>query len=437
MKRLSIQKIFCFISILFIVSCCVFYGTRFIKLYSANKKRAVEAKNSLAEKIHKNNKDNDNFKQVNDDYYFINDEEKNYLEYSNMLFRIYKITSDNKVLAISDSSLTSLAFGLDSSFKDSYINRWLNKSDKDYSGILEKELNNTDNYLINNKVCTDEIDTIDNKECEKDEEVLLSLLETHDYAIIGKESYLVNGENFYLANSTSDKKVWYITSEGKILTSTGTDIIGVRPVITIKSNFDYRAGSGTKEDPYIIEDEKGLFGSYVKLDNKIWRVYQTNDDEIKLMLNDYLKVNDKYITYAYSQISSYHNDTKTGSIAYYLNNTFLNSLSYKNKIKETKWSNGYYGSAANYNYDESLKTTVDTKVALLSIGDIFLNSELKDYYTMTGSALKGTMIYIIKDNKKPVTKYMTSELNVVPAISLNKNLLTKGNGTKDSPYEME
>ena len=38
MKKLSIQKVFCFISFLFILSCCIFYGTRFLKLYSENKK---------------------------------------------------------------------------------------------------------------------------------------------------------------------------------------------------------------------------------------------------------------------------------------------------------------------------------------------------------------------------------------------------------------
>ena len=437
MKKLSIQKIFCFISILFIASCCIFYGTRFIKLYLANEKRGAAAKNSLAEKIQKTNKENENFKQINDDYYFIKDEEKNYLEYSNILWRIFKITKDNKVLAISESSLTSLAYGQDKSFKDSYVNKWLNTSENQYSGIIETSLNNTQNFLVETSLCLDKVDTIDNKDCQEYDSVLVSLLDTHDYANIGKDSYLINGENFYLVNNTSDNKIWYITSEGKIITSIGSDIIGVRPVITLKANYDYRAGTGTKEDPYIIEDEKGLFGSYVKLDKDIWRIYKVDNDEVKLMLNDYLKINDKYITYQYSGTNSSYNDETSGSIAYYLNNTFLNGLSYKSKLKATKWSNGYYGSTANYDYEEALKTTVSSKVALLSIGDVILNSELKDFYTTTGSALKGTMIYTIKENKKPVTKYMTSALNVVPTISLDKKLLTKGNGTKDSPFEME
>ena len=437
MKKISIQKIFCFVSILFIASCCIFYGTRFIKLYLANEKRGAEAKNSLAEKIQKKNKENKNFKQINDDYYFINNEENNYLEYSNILWRIFKITKDNKILAISDSSLTSLAYGQDKTFNESYVKMWLNASEKEYSGVLETSLQNYQTYLTETNTCLDKVDTIDNKECEKYEGIPITLFDTHDYANIGKESYLINGDNFYLVNSTSDNKIWYISSEGKITTSLGTDIIGVRPVITLKANYDYRAGSGSKEDPYIIEDEKQLFGSYVKLGNDIWRVYQVNNDEIKLMLNDYLKVNDKYLTYSYSSSNSLFNTQDKGSIAYYLNNTFLNSLSYKKIIKDSKWSNGYYGSTANYDYEEALKTKVNAKVALLSIGDVILNKDLKDFYTTTGSALKGTMIYTIKENKKPVTKYMNSELNVVPTISIDKTILTKGNGTLESPFEME
>ena len=66
-----------------------------------------------------------------------------------------------------------------------------------------------------------------------------------------------------------------------------------------------------------------------------------------------------------------------------------------------------------------------------------LNNELKDYYTMTGSIKNGTMVYAINENKKLFTKYIGTELNVVPVISIEKDLLTEGNGTINSPYEME
>ena len=169
----------------------------------------------------------------------------------------------------------------------------------------------------------------------------------------------------------------------------------------------------------------------------LWKIYQVNDTEVRLVLNDYLKENNTELKYIYSNINSYHNDTKVGSIAHYLNNTFLNTLSYKDKIKEVTWSNGYYENTSNYDYTKALENTIQSKVALISIADIRLNNQLYNYFTLTGSKDRGSMVYTINSNQKLYTKNIQTKINVVPAISLDKELLTKGNGTIDSPYEME
>ncbi|MBQ2872987.1 MAG: hypothetical protein IJE89_03200 [Bacilli bacterium] len=439
MKKLSFQKIFCFISFLFILSCCIFYGTRFIKLYLENKEEQKIEKNSLVKVIRKNNENKDNFKEINGSEYFINDSDNNYLIYSNILWRIIKINDDNSLTVISEEALTSLAYGVNLTYENSYINKWLNNTDDEYSGILESNLNEVKTYLQKTNTCLDIVNEVDNKDCEnvlKDN--YISLLSTTDYANIGnKKSYVNNNEYFYLNNTNNENEVWYITDDGKLSTSKGTDIIGVKPVITIKSNIDYIKGDGTKDDPYTIEKEIGLFGSYVKLDNQLWRIYQVNETEVRLVLNDYLKVNNANLEYRYSNTNSYHNDTKYGSIAYYLNHDFLNKLSYKDKIKEVKWSNGYYGSESNYDYQSALDKTIDSKVALISIGDIIINNDLENYATLTGTSNKGSMIYTIRNNKKVYTKSVVSENYVVPTISIDTNLLIKGTGTYDSPLEME
>ena len=439
MKKLDFQKIFCFISFLFILSCCIFYGTRFIKLYLEEKKVEIIEKNTLVKVIRDNNNKSDNFKEINGNEYFINNSDNNYILYSNLLWRIVKINEDNSITIISDSSLTSLAYGEYLDYLNSYAFHWLNKSDREYSGILEKHLNKVETYLQKTTTCLDTIDTLDNSECKTtNKENYISLLSTTDFVNIGnKESYVVNNEYFYLNNSNSENEIWYVDTEGKITTNKGTDVIGIKPVITIKSNIDYISGTGTKNDPYKIENENGLFGSYVKLDNQTWRIYQVNETEVRLVLNDYLKVNNENLKYIYSNINSYHNDTKNGSIAYYLNKNFLNSLSYKNKIKEVKWTNGYYGISANYDYTSALNNTIDSKIALISIGDIRLNNELDNYFTLTGANDKSSMVYYIDNSQKLFTKSIQTKVNVVPTISIDKELLTKGNGTINSPYEME
>lgn len=439
MKKLSFQKIFCFISFIFLLSCCIFYGTRFIKLYLENKEKLDVEKNTLVKVIRENNEESDTFKDINGSEYFINDSNNNYILYSNLLWRIIKINSDNSITIISDTSITSLAYGKSVTYQESYINKWLNSNDDEYSGILEKHLNKKETYLQKTPTCLDKINELDNNECENtSNDNYISLLSTSDFVNIGnKESYVINNEYFYLNNTNESLEPWYIDEEGKVTTNNGLDIIGIRPVITIKANIDYINGDGTKDNPYTIEKENGLFGSYVKLDNTLWRIYQVNETEVRLVLNDYLKVNNQNFEYIYSNISSYHNDYKQGSVAYYLNNTFLNTLSYKDKIKEVSWTNGYYGSNSNYDYKEALSNTINSKIALISIADIRLNNNLDDYLTLTGTKNKGSMIYTINSNGKVSVNNIQSKNYVIPTISIDKDLLTKGTGTYDSPLEME
>ena len=266
-----------------------------------------------------------------------------------------------------------------------------------------------------------------------------SLLSTSDFVTIGnKESYVINKEYFYLNNTNDKLEPWYIDNEGKVTTNKGRDIIGVRPVITIKANVDYVSGDGSKEKPYQIEKENGFFGSYVKLDNLMWRIYQVNEEEVRLVLDDYLKTNNSPLKYNYSNNNnSTFNPKTSGTMAYYLNNTFLNSLSYKNKINKVKWTNGCYGTSTNYDYTEALKTTVESKVGSISIGDIRLNNTLDNYLTLTGTQLKGTLIYTINSNQKLFTKNVSTKVNVLPTISINKELLTKGKGSYEEPYEID
>ena len=439
MKKLSFQKIFCFLSILFLASCCIFYGTRFLKLFIDNQKKEKREKDSIVKRIKESNEDSDTFIKVEDEMYFINKPKNNYISYSNIIWRIIKVNADNSFTAISDNALTSLAFGKEVKYSDSMINKWLNFDETDkYSGILERELNTPEKYLVKTETCLDIIDSINNNPCKNvDKSNYLSLLSTIDFANIGnKSSFVINDEFFYLGNINKKNEIWYVTNDGKVTLNSGTDIIGVRPVITIKPNVDYISGDGTSNDPYVIDGDS-LFGSYVKLGNDLWRVYEVNGSQLRLMLNDYLKVGENNLTHSYSSNSSYHNDTVNGSLAYYLNHDYYNSLSYKDLITEKKWSNGFYNSSNNYDYETSLSKEVDTKIATLSIGNIFLNPEFDNFFSMTSTTDNGSIMYTIQKDKKPYSKSVQAKLNVIPAITIDKNVLKKGNGTINNPYETE
>ena len=76
-RKINIQKVFNLVSFTFLLACVIFYGSRFIKLYIENNK--VEKITVLSDNIKDNNKDNQNFKEINEAYYFTNDEENNYV----------------------------------------------------------------------------------------------------------------------------------------------------------------------------------------------------------------------------------------------------------------------------------------------------------------------------------------------------------------------
>ena len=154
-------------------------------------------------------------------------------------------------------------------------------------------------------------------------------------------------------------------------------------------------------------------------------------------LTDYLKTDDENYQTIYSNTTSFHNDEKVGTLAYYLNNTYFNRLNYSDQILNNYWSNGYYSSENNFDYTEALDKEVDTEIALLSIGDINLVPSLDEFFLSTGLNNFDNKIYVYNNDGTITDQRVTSKANVVPTISNDKNILTKGTGTIDDPYGME
>lgn len=438
--KVDYQKLFNTISIGFICACILFYGARFTSLYIKNKKVEVENVNTLYKVVFNTNYGKENFVDIGGNHYFKNEVDNNYVTYSNILWRIIRINADNSVTLISENPLVSLAYKEEVNFKESYLNKWLNiTEEEENTGILEYNLNNPDKYLLKNETCLDVVDKLSNQLCKTTyTDKYLGLMSTSDYVNTGAEtSFINNNTKFYLSNTTDTNKIWYITDTNKVSYSDGTDLIGLRPVITVKGNINIVSGNGTLNSPYTFESEKGMFGAYVKLGEDTWRIYQVNEDTINLVSNNLLELNNEAMERIYTNKGYSYNSNKWNTLAYYLNNTYLNSLSYKDKIELNNWANGYYGADNNYNYKEALTDTKEAYVGLLNITNIRLNNELKNYFLMTGSTKNGSLIYLASNNG---TIYSTSsdEKNyVLPTITIKKELLTKGEGTIDSPLEME
>ncbi len=438
-RKINKQKIFSFVSLIFIIICILWYGGRLIYFYLDNKKTNEKEANIFAKVLLKEKKDKEEFKQVKEVYYFNGKVKDNYVMYSNMLWRIVKINKDNTVTLISENVIGTLNNGKDTYEKSSVIT-WLNKEkEKDYSGVVENVLSNKDSFLVKSNICTDTINDVNKITCNKTNNTYdIGLLSIEDYLYTGgNKGFINNGKITYLANQSKNKNYWYITNEGKLDSDSENEIIGIRPVITIASTIEAKEGDGSKEKPYTFSEEKNYFASYVKLGNDIWRVYESDEDKLKLILDKTLENKDNTaFKYLYSKKNYQYNDTTYGTLAYYLNKTYYKGLDYGSIIVENNYTNSTYGEDNNYSLEELSKNTISTKIALPSINDIIVNDEIEGYVTTTGVSENDTYIYIRNASGTISQKNISYENKVRPCISIKKESLTQGNGTEKDPYRL-
>ena len=96
-KKLSIQNIFCFSSLIFILTCIFWYGGRFIYFYLENQEQLKQNNKIFYSIVKDNNLNSENFKKINKTYYFTGNTNNNYVNYSNLLWRIVKINEDKGI----------------------------------------------------------------------------------------------------------------------------------------------------------------------------------------------------------------------------------------------------------------------------------------------------------------------------------------------------
>lgn len=246
------------------------------ELYKAikNKNKVVTSGNGLYE--------------MNGEYVFRGDTVNNYVKLSKGLFRIVKITSDNKILLIPE-------------FKDYYSDVWDDRYNSDleytsginlyrisrirttlatmYSGKIEDFtlLTDTDRQKLtsfsfcigkrseeeeNNTGTIECADTVDNQ--------MIGLLTVSDYINASTDAnckstlskscqnynYLkISNDIWWLATAdganTSD--VYYVTDEGYILSSSASISLTIRPTIMLNNNVMIKGGKGTNSNPFVLK----------------------------------------------------------------------------------------------------------------------------------------------------------------------------------------
>jgi hypothetical protein len=407
-KNKLIQLIFCVVSALFILGCVVFYGLRFIKYYRIYNPKVDSGDGSvllakdIVGKTEFGTDDEDGLFSSGGNYIYKGDVKNNYLKYNNMLWRIVRINSDNSIDIILDDYITLLPWNSTvTSFTDSEIYKYLNN---DFLNKLDKDLLNKTSF------CTDKLSSLTSITCDnQNSDGYVKLLDVANYlnSVNKGKSYLTTSDEiFWLADYGTDK-IWH-TNGSNVSQSLVNSFYEIRPMVRLKNTTIYSSGDGTKEKPFVVDkDNKITIGSRVKLGEDNWIVYDTKDN-VRLMRETTLE---KQIDFDKEKLSY-----KESSLMTYLNDTYLNSLSYKDMIIENTYDIGEYKDSI---YDVK-KDTVKTKVGIPNILDIKFDSKVKSYFTST---VNEERVLVYENPLRPgkVTTYRSMR----PCITISKDTVNK------------
>lgn len=422
------EKKFIFFNILTIFIICSIYSYKLIHYYRLEHKQSFLTTNNLYETL-KNKPityNNSGLYKIDNNYYYKGKVTDNYLYYSARLWRIISF-NDNGIKLITEDTQTSMVWSTENNYKNSYIYNWLNITDKEHSGIFLNSLNNYKNYLIKHSWCTD-IVTKDNQTCNDTLNDYVGLISIEEYLKAGGiESYLNNNNYFWTINA-SENNVWYIFDKGGINDETNDDTgyhsYGVRPSIVLDINTPLYKGDGTKDNPYIIENDNSVIlnhkniGSYIKYNDNLFRIIEKNDDYIKLTLAYHLE--DSKVNY--------------NNINQYLNNVLLNKLE-KNNLVKCPYYGGNYNKDNNYDYKEIYNKKEYSYIGLPNVTELFITDDsdiwLNNYNNNSLIYTTNTLGRLFLDNKDNL-HYLK------PSICIKSNItITSGSGTSTDPYLLE
>lgn len=427
-KGLLFQTIFCSISILFVIGCCVFYGSRLVKYYKIYNPKDENGKaiELLGSHVLKNKTfvygDEEGIYSINGSHIFKGENVNNYIKFSNLLWRILRVNEDKSLDIILENPINNLKWNNTiAEYSKSDINMYLND-------VFLKSINK--DLITNSVVCKDIIDDVTKISCnEIDSSNYVRLLTIDEFlnTKVGEKTFVSNDSNIWLS-SRGNKNAWTINGTSLSYAEV-TNAYNIKPVVTLRNSNQIESGTGTKEEPYVIKEkaDKIKVSDHIKLGEDIWTVYSIEKDVIRLSMSDAYKSGN--VTYRFDLKSNKYNPENKSSLAKYLNEEFYNSLSYKDIIIESDWYIGEY----NDSYKDIYSEKVTAKVGLSSIADLKLDSSTNYYYLANGT--KDNKIYLYGTDLIE-SKVMLSR-SIKPSICIKTQKIKSGTGTLTDPYILE
>jgi len=380
----------------------------------------------------------------------------NYIYYSGFMWRIMGLNKDGSIKLVADEPVTTLNYGNDLLYKNSYIKEWLN----DY---FLSRLKYSD-YLIEQRFCY-----LATSNIAANQDVCGSLIESSiDRAMVGQLSLyeynmsILNGNTYLdsdsisstLTYSTTDtSKLFTILADGSITTININSMHYIRPVISLMPESTITDGNGSSSDPYILFKQTASVnqldnrtlnslnlsdGEYISMNSKTYRVIDNDKSNVKVMLNELYEVSDVDYSSTFGSNSTF--DTNEG-LAQYLNNTlYLNEYQPLNGVvKVGLWYQGDSTSLSSYYKSTSLSKAgliYGVYVGLPKIGELLTvpiyGETTNNFWTISKSS--NTTVNTVSSTGVAETN-VSSSANIRPVVILNADtLVASGNGTSVTPY---
>ncbi len=411
---------FCAFSFLFIIGCIAIYGSRLFKYYRVYNPKSEGGQSLMlvTTAIGKNSSivyDGDGLYMNGGDYTYKGSDVDNYLVFSNLTWRIIKTNSDGTIDLVLNDYINTLSWAnRPKAYIESDIHKYLNNY---FIKYLDKS------YLAPTTICKDEVNDLKQFSCNnKNEDNYVRLPSVSDFLNSKTDStYMASDTDTLWLNTISSDKTWQINGNNLSLADP-TRALGIKPVIRLKSGVALISGDGSESNPYRVENEDDSIkiGDYVVLGTDKYIVYDTDDETLSLVLDGNLKK-----TYHFDLNSNIFNPQVNTSLAYYLNNPFLNSLSYKDLIIESEWNIGSYVNT----YEDITSNKVRAKIGLYDLMNLKFDNEVQNYFLLNGIS-NGVYLY---GNETIITKPAIYQ-GIRPAFRINKKNATSGSGTKDNPF---
>lgn len=414
-KFSKFEMSFCTLSLIFIIGCIWVFGI------GGNKTEKAETSvSTLATTLSKTSPvyKGDGMYVNSGNYVFKGKDVNNYFKYSNMLWRVLKTNSDGTIDLVLNESINSLPW---SNSKTTYINSDIHKYLNNYFiKYLDKD------YLEKVTICNDEVNDLKSFSCDnKNNDSYVRLLTLEEFLDSKTtETYLTDTNSSIWLSTVSKDKVWKISGNNAIIGEPNV-FLQVKPVIKLKANLELLSGNGTIEEPYRVSEEKqGVqVGSYIKLGNDTYVVYDIVKDKLKM-------ANTKLLPNVMFNPSVALFDVKTnGTLGWYLNTIYYNTLSYKDLLVNAEWYNGHYVNT----YENSLSAKVVSKIGILDVTSLKFDNELTDYYISNSLNKTEVLVY---DNESYGIKPRERK-NVRTTICILNKKVASGAGSKQDPYILE